>query len=374
MNIIKRCSAAVIASGMLAASVQYAVSAASGINVQSRTSQEIAEYIENNPFEYSASGYVAEPDYKNAPYSPGKLDNETLENALNALNTMRFIAGLDEVSLNSEYSELVQAGTLVNAVLGQLSHTPSQPAGMPDELYQKGYKGTSSANLGMGYNSLAHSIISGWMSDAGASNISRVGHRRWCLNPSMQETGFGNTGKYYAMYAFDNTWGATDYYGVCWPAQVMPLEYFQDNDPWSISMGYSVDASAVKVELVRNSDGEAWEFSQSSADGYFNVENSNYGKKGCIIFRPDDISYSVGDSFDVSITGLDEDVSYTVEFVDVFAKQPEITIETLSSLADFLVGREYSAENVSDLNEDGSTDVFDMVYARKNMLKATPHN
>lgn len=369
MNIIKKCSAALISSVMLASAVPCAVSAASGINVQSRTPQQIAKYIEDNPFEYEDSGFVTEPDYKNAPYSPGELDSKTLQNALNTLNTMRFIAGIDEVTLDSEYNALAQAGTLVNAVLGQLTHTPSQPSGMSDELYQKGYKGTSSSNLGMGYSNLVHSIIYGWMRDSDSSNISRVGHRRWCLNPSMEKTGFGNTGAYYAMYTFDNTWGDTDYYGVCWPAQVMPVEYFQDNDPWSISMGYTVDASAVEVELVRKSDGETWSFSQSSADGYFNVENNNYGKKGCIIFRPDDISYNVGDSFDVSITGLDEDVQYTVEFVDIYAQETEITAETLSSLADFLVNRMYDEENVSDLDGDGNINAFDMVYARRNISK-----
>ncbi|MDE6635932.1 MAG: hypothetical protein K2K09_04925, partial [Lachnospiraceae bacterium] len=55
-------------------------------------------------------------------------------------------------------------------------------------------------------------------------------------------------------------------------------------------------------------------------DGAFYVNNDNYGQKGCIIFRPDDIEeYKAGDSYDVNIvTGLSSgDVSYTVNFFNL---------------------------------------------------------
>lgn len=62
---------------------------------------------------------------------------------------------------------------------------------------------------------------------------------------------------------------------------------------------------------------EKWAFSEKKADGYFNVENSNYGQKGCIIFRPENLSYQPGDTFEVKITGLDQKVSYTVKFFSI---------------------------------------------------------
>lgn len=366
---MKICAAAVLSAVLFAVSAPVSgVSAATGISVEYRTAEEIAEYMNSHPFDYSASEYDSQPNYTQSPYSPGKLSDATLQNALNALNTVRFIAGIGEVTLSDSYNELAQAGTLVNAVNNQLSHSPSQPADMSDELYEMGLEGTSSSNLGWGYSSLAQNVVYGWMSDSDSYNIDRVGHRRWCLNPTMEQTGFGNVGKYYAMYAFDNVWADTIYSGVCWPAQVMPAEYFADDDPWSISMGTAVDSSAVEVTLVRQSDGKTWSFSESSADGYFNVENSNYGKKGCIIFRPEAISYSVGDSFEVSITGLGKDVSYNVEFVDVFSTQPEITEISLDELMNFLVNREYNADEVKDFNGDESVDVFDAVYARRSLM------
>ena len=82
-------------------------------------------------------------------------------------------------------------------------------------------------------------------------------------------------------------------------------------------MGKDVDKSAVKVTLIRQPDQKKWAFSEKKADGYFNVENSNYGQKGCIIFRPENLSYQPGDTFEVKITGLDQKVSYTVKFFSI---------------------------------------------------------
>jgi hypothetical protein len=181
----------------------------------------------------------------------------------------------------------------------------------------------------------------------------------------MEYTGFGHVGAYTSMYAFDNNWAATEYYGVCWPAQIMPEGFFEDANPWSISMGYEVDSSAVEVELVRKSDGKTWNFSESSADGYFHVNNAYYGKQGCIIFTPDDISYSTGDSFEVTITGLDEHVNYTVDFVDVFAEEPSVNADNLSEIIKFIVNRQYNTEKVMDLNNDDKINVFDAISARR---------
>ena len=88
-----------------------------------------------------------------------------------------------------------------------------------------------------------------------------------------------------------------------------------------MSVGLPVDASSVQVTLTRASDGRSWNFSSSSAEGSFYVNNSGYGTLGCIIFRPesDDFSIGAGDSFRVRITGATTsgsaiDLDYTVNF------------------------------------------------------------
>lgn len=340
----------------------------SGINVRYHTAQEIRQYIAENPFEMMASVYDVQPNYTSAPYSAGSLSDETLQNALNALNTVRYIAGIDEVALLDEYNEISQAGALVNAVNDDLSHNPQQPAGMSDELYQMGLEGASSANLGCGYSSLPMDIIFGWMKDATGSNLACLGHRRWCINPSMEYTGFGNVGNYYAMHSFDNWYANTEYYGVAWPAQVMPVQYFDGNFPWSISMGYDVDLSDVEVILTRLSDGKKWSFYENSPDGYFGVNNANYGKTGCIIFRPENIEYNAGDSFAVEISGLDNEVSYTVEFFDINAEDEQYKASDVSDYADFIVHKNDGGENVVDTNSDNRVDVFDVICVRRTLI------
>ena len=63
-------------------------------------------------------------------------------------------------------------------------------------------------------------------------------------------------------------------YGVAWPAQNMPVSYFDKFYPWSVSMGSDVDESTVKVTLTRVADGRTWTFGADSADGVGSVQTA----------------------------------------------------------------------------------------------------
>jgi Bacterial surface proteins containing Ig-like domains len=290
-----------------------------GINVAYHTEDEIRDYLKaSGATAYNPVAYKEKPSIT-APYKAGSLTDETLNSAIKMLNQVRYIAGISyNVSLNEEAIAKTQAASLVNSVNDTLSHTPEKPTDMEDSLYQLGAKGAGSSNLGAGYDTINSSILNGYMDDGDSSNIDRVGHRRWVLNPKMSATGFGYCEGYTALYAFDSNNKTASEYGVAWPAQTMPTDYFGVDYPWSISMGYEVNQDSVQVKLVRLSDNRTWNFSSSSADGYFNVNNDGYGQSGCIIFRPDDIeTYANGDKFQVTITGLNTPVSYQVSFFDL---------------------------------------------------------
>ena len=112
---------------------------ASGISVTYHSEYEIREYVRQNGPQYLSPAYITEPNYTNAPYEPGELSQEALDDALKAVNTVRFIAGLDHnVVLENSYTEKVQAGALLNAINDKLSHKPDKPAGVDDELYKNG--------------------------------------------------------------------------------------------------------------------------------------------------------------------------------------------------------------------------------------------
>lgn len=292
----------------------------SGMNVQYHSQKDIRKFVKSHKFDTNSQvSYVKKPSVKPSSYRAGELKKSSLNQGLNALNTMRYVAGIPaNVKLDKSYNKKCQAAALVNAANRELSHSPSQPYKMSTSQYRLGAEGAGSSNLAMTSwpSNLAFNVVHQWMADDDASNIDRVGHRRWVLNPVMKKTGFGYVGGYAAMYAFDSNFTETEYYGVAWPAQNMPVEYFSDDMPWSISMGKSITKSKVKVTLTRKRGKKTkkWTFSSRKSNGYFNVENSYYGQQGCIIFRPKNISYRAGDTFKVKITGLDEAVSYQVKF------------------------------------------------------------
>lgn len=318
---IKKITAAVLAAVLavntgIVSVYAGAETSASGVNVSYRTQEEIADYIAKHPFDTaSLPTYERNPDLTPPYEDAGKLGSDTLNNGLNALNVMRYIAGLDEVTLNDSYNNLCQHGSYINNLNGGLSHTPKKPDGVSDSIYDLGKQGCGSSNLARGTKNLAGSVLL-YMNDSDNSNISAIGHRRWCMNPTMKEVGFGQVGMFQSMYAFDRNNEQAAQNGVCWPAQNMPVDYFGTTHAWSYSLGSVIsNPNDIKVTLTRTSDNKVWTFSSSSTDNYFSVDNQGYGQPGCIIFRPGNIDgYKEGDIFNVKIDGLGTPVEYTVNF------------------------------------------------------------
>ena len=327
------------------------------LGVEYHTKSEIAHYIVNHPTSNAyINSYDAMPGIT-PPYSLGKVSDSTLNDSLALLNTFRYIAGLPaNVTLKSEYNELAQAASVVNAANDKMTHYPEKPAGMDDALYQKGYEGASHSNIAYGWTSwkadnhfnIGYFMTRGWMGDSDSYNLDRVGHRRWILNPSMAQTGFGLAQNGYSihssMYAFDtsNT-EAESIKVVAWPGQNTPTGYFDASDAWSVSIGDKVNSAT--VTLTCENTGKTWTFfgtpdcNKSNDVGYININNDYYGQTGCIIFRPQNGTTADKDySYKVSITGTTsvkdwvqhgyyiywEDVgektftvNYTVDFFDI---------------------------------------------------------
>lgn len=156
------------------------------------------------------------------------------------LNGYRYLCGLEaDVVLKEEYNLTCKFGAYLCSVIGRIEHTPAKPAGMDELVYKKGYEGTSHSNLfwSSGPDGLTGSI-NGYMDDSDASNIARVGHRRWCLNPALGATGFGQVRGYSAMWSMDasNAAGKGEHI-VCFPAAgFWPLAYWPNSPAWSISL------------------------------------------------------------------------------------------------------------------------------------------
>lgn len=253
-----------------------------------------------------------------APYHLGKVHKNELIDALNLTNFIRYLAYLpSSIKLNESFNEEAQAASVVNATNQFMTHTPIRPKGMDEALFNLGYSGASSSNIGVGYVDITSSIQMGYMSDASDGNRDRVGHRRWILSPQLQEVGFGyandkdGRGHTAMKVIAPNMWQnpKTSYQMITWPAKTaFPTDFLGPRDPWSVSLNPDIyDAARVNqitVQLTRISDGKKWRFSHSSQTaGYFNIDTENYGQTPfTIIFQPNNVvEYLQGDYYQVEI-------------------------------------------------------------------------
>ena len=248
--------------------------------------------------------------------------------ALRRLKAYRYLANVpyDDLTLDDDTNAACEAGVKLCAKIGHMDHTPENP-GLPEAEYKLAYKGTSRSNLGQGWASLTRAVDS-WMEDSDRMNIDRVGHRRWCLNPTMQKTGFGRVGEFTAMYAFDMTRKKVpDYDFVSWPARgPMPVEYFKSGYAWSVSVNprrFNKPGDKVEARIyAANDKGE--KVGEALKLNYSHVDTEGFAIPNCIIFRPEKIAIAPDWRYVVEIEGLTTGrdrkpapLRYEVEFISV---------------------------------------------------------
>ena len=294
---------------------------------------EITQLLADNPLDLPDNVFESTPSCT-APFAAGAVKTEALQAAADRLNALRRIAGLPAVKLDQSLCENAQYGAVIQGYYGALNHHPSKPSGMSDTFYQRAYEASSSSNLSAGRT--LTTAVDNWMDDSDHTNIDRLGHRRWQLNPAMGKVGFGYAEastryhSYLAEKVFDKSGSGCDYDFISWPASGnFPVKLFNKDAAWSVSlnpMEYQTPRqSDLTVTLTREADGKVWTFRVSSyapADSgdYFRVDTGGYGIPNCIIFRPDGIRNYDG-IYTVEIQGLKsrngqsvKDFVYQVEF------------------------------------------------------------
>jgi len=249
--------------------------------------------------------------------------------ALMRLKTYRALCGLPwrGITLVEKWNDLCDAAGEVCEANGELDHTPEQPAGFDDERFRQGYEGASHSNLANG--GLARSVDM-YMDDSDPSNIDRVGHRRWCLNPSMGRTGFGASGSWAAMWSMDGSGPAVKgLEAVLYPPPgYLPLDLFGPRHAWSIQLVKGKAPKGkddIEVEVVRLDEyfqprGEPLELD------WKDINHGGYGGGPCLIFRPVDLQYRPGLRYGVRVSfdgGKTRAFDYLVEFVEAPGKGAE---------------------------------------------------
>jgi hypothetical protein len=285
------------------------------------------------------SAFAADGPDAQYPRSAGELkallqilspaSNDTKELYLSRVRQYRLICNVPHENLtwNDEQEKLADAAAGICAKLGKLTHNPERPAGMSDADYELGKKGAGTSNLFSGVTKPA-ACVNGWMDDSDDSNIDRVGHRRWILNPRMGQSAFGAVGNFAAMYAFDGSRkDVPDWDFVAYPARgYMPTSYFGNRYAWSVSINTAKYATPNKESVtvtiqpvdVKNSP----QGSPLKIDRFF-VETGGFGSGPAIIFRPETFKMAHDQRFNVTVSGLklktgkDGTIDYIVHFVDL---------------------------------------------------------
>ena len=303
----------------------------------------------------TASSVVADDVYDSvptfSPYYAGKIKSSVLNEALEELNYIRGLIGVpNNVTLNDDYTNKAQHGAVLLDAIDTLTHTPNKPSDMSESFYELGYAGTSNGNAFLAGGWIQNGVkipdislsksTKSYMDDSDASNIARLGHRRWLMNPRMKQTGFGMSTRrgYEVTYVIEEypenydefqtwlKWPISDEF-ITWPTckNPHPLAYFASETAWCVVLNNEIfdttSASSVNVTLTRLSDNKTWNFSSSYSDGDFYVAENNVAYDECIIFRPNNISsYNNGEQWRVNVSGLTRknggsgNLSYTVNF------------------------------------------------------------
>lgn len=239
--------------------------------------------------------------------------------ALKRLMEYRALSGLRyaDMELDDKKNWHCSAAAKMLTIIGRLDHTPKNP-GMPDEEYDVAYIGTSRSNLAMG-NTLPGSI-DGYMDDSDPSNIDAVGHRRWCLNPAMKETGFGIDGRFSAMWSFDESGAAGSWDHVAYPAPgYYPTSHFGDHHAFSVRFPGGVTNGKEPSDFVIEIAALDGDYAPAATLALDHVSISG----GQLVFRAQGLACEPGRAYRVRIGEVGRRkpqplLHYYVEFVEGF--------------------------------------------------------
>jgi putative cell wall-binding protein/uncharacterized protein YkwD len=259
----------------------------------------------------SENRYSAEP-LLTAPYGAGSLEDAYLNEAMQALNFNRFLAGLGEASMVPEANRSAQHKSLILAASNQFTHEPIKP----DDMSQDFFDASAFPNgecIAAGFISLPDAVVKAWIEDSDISNIAQLGHRGILLwNANNPRFGFGEVSnpsssyrRYYTAHA-QISYGAPEFEAYAFPGgKAFPNDFISGNTGWSIYLSNKYLRPVASEITVTVSNGtKTWTINNNdkvtTANGqFFNVLSDDR----TIIFRPGDVQDYSG-CYTVTVNGI----------------------------------------------------------------------
>ena len=169
----------------------------------------------------------------------GEPSAQSQDAVLSAVNYMRSLAALPEVTLNPDLSRKSQQAALIMAANDIISHDLARSLRCWTEA---GYAGAKNGNLALGFGygpgSLASTTgpraVVNYMDDPGQGN-GLVGHRRWLLYQSLAEIGNGDTDTSNSIYVLGDRRRNPARIWVPWPTSGYFPRELEPGGRWSIS-------------------------------------------------------------------------------------------------------------------------------------------
>ena len=295
--------------------------------------------LASNVFNDKPTRFATKPN-RTAPYAAGSVNQADLDDALNTIKMMRFLAGVpyEHITLSPEYNNIAQHGAVLLDATHQITHYPTKPADMDDAFFALGYEGCARSNIHTGTGDLnLAAVVLGFVFDNGAINIAHVGHRQAVFAYGQQAFGLGYALRISNMYR--GMWSGNDRFEnyMAWPnSGDVPLQYVRwGSFTWSITLGEMYGGTSknqTRITLKRLRDNKVWKFDNTTPDlsqgGYYDYSLNHFATNGTqITFRPAPASLGElkhDDQFEVSVTGLTHsadgspaEIKYTTTFFDL---------------------------------------------------------
>ena len=262
------------------------------------------------------------------PQEPPLSPKDDREAALRLLKAYRFVCGVpyEDLVLSEELNRYAEAAARLCARLGRLDHNPPNP-GLPEAEYRMGQAGADKCNLSQeAPGRAACASIDGYMDDSDPSNIDRVGHRRWCLNPCMLKTGIGVEEGYSALWAMDASRAKIPAYEVIAfpPSGWVPLRFFKGSCAWSLSPSPQrlplPSKERLRVRVYPLEGGCMRAAAPLPLEPVILEATAGIASGPCLIFRPEGgVEVAHGARYWVEVEGLKPGgvLKYLVDFVDL---------------------------------------------------------
>ena len=94
-------------------SVNCYAATSTGINVNYHSQKEIKDYLKSKKVNIDAETTYSKKASDVKPYQAGTISEGSQKSALNTMNAIRYIAGIDAVGLDSSYTKMEQAAALL---------------------------------------------------------------------------------------------------------------------------------------------------------------------------------------------------------------------------------------------------------------------